>query len=69
VSEGPAATAGPSPFHGRSTACRWEGVNVDDLVLVQGTQDTRLALARWNMRPWSVLRVWRRKAFKLKKND
>ncbi len=33
-------------------------MNVDDLVLVQGTRDTRVALARWNMRPWSVLRVW-----------
>ena len=33
-------------------------MNVDDLVLVQGTRDTRLALARWNTRPWSVLRVW-----------
>ena len=33
-------------------------MNVDDLVLVQGMRDTRVALARWNTRPWSVLRVW-----------
>ena len=33
-------------------------MNIDDLVLVQGTQDTRVALARRNLRPWSVLRDW-----------
>jgi hypothetical protein len=31
---------------------------VNDLVLVQGMHDTRLALSRWNDRPWSVLRPW-----------
>jgi hypothetical protein len=33
-------------------------VSVNDLVLVQGMHDTRLALSRWNRRPWSVLRPW-----------
>jgi hypothetical protein len=33
-------------------------VSVNDLVLVQGMHDTRLALARWNKRPWAVLRPW-----------
>jgi hypothetical protein len=31
---------------------------VNDLVLVQGMQDTRVALARWNEKPWEVLRPW-----------
>jgi hypothetical protein len=33
-------------------------VSVNDLVLVRGMQDTRLALARWNRRPWGVLGPW-----------
>ncbi|HEU0024506.1 MAG TPA: hypothetical protein VFQ12_07740 [Thermoleophilaceae bacterium] len=33
-------------------------VSVNDLVLVQGMHDTRLALTRWNERPWTVLRPW-----------
>jgi hypothetical protein len=33
-------------------------VSVNDLVLVQGMHDTRLALSRWNRRPWGVLRPW-----------
>jgi len=31
---------------------------VNDLVLVQGMTDTRLALRSWNGRPWKVLRPW-----------
>jgi hypothetical protein len=31
---------------------------VNDLVLVQGMADTRLALKRWNEHPWRVLRPW-----------
>jgi hypothetical protein len=31
---------------------------VNDLVLVQGMADTRLALRRWNEDPWKVLRPW-----------
>jgi hypothetical protein len=33
-------------------------VSVNDLVLVQGMHDTRVALARWNKQPFSVLRPW-----------
>jgi hypothetical protein len=33
-------------------------VSVNDLVLVQGMHDTRLALSRWNQEPWRVLRPW-----------
>lgn len=33
-------------------------MNVDDLVLVQGMDDTRLALARWNRDPARVLGPW-----------
>jgi hypothetical protein len=33
-------------------------VSVNDLVLVQGMRDTRLALARWNREPGRVLRPW-----------
>jgi hypothetical protein len=33
-------------------------VGADDLVLVQGMRDTRIALARWNAAPWAVLRTW-----------
>jgi hypothetical protein len=33
-------------------------VSVNDLVLVQGMKDTRLALARWNREPGVVLRPW-----------
>jgi hypothetical protein len=34
------------------------GVNVNDLVLVQGMRDTKLALARWNREPFRALRPW-----------
>ncbi len=33
-------------------------MSVNDLVLVQGMHDTRLALARWNKEPWKALRPW-----------
>jgi hypothetical protein len=33
-------------------------VSVEELVLVQGMRDTKLALARWNRAPWAVLRPW-----------
>ena len=33
-------------------------MSVNDLVLVQGMHDTRLALSRWNQEPWRVLRPW-----------
>jgi hypothetical protein len=33
-------------------------MSVNDLVLVQGMRDTKLALARWNKEPASVLRPW-----------
>ena len=33
-------------------------MSVNDLVLVQGMHDTRVALARWNRQPWTVLRPW-----------
>ena len=33
-------------------------MSVNDLVLVQGMRDTRLALERWNREPGSVLRPW-----------
>ena len=33
-------------------------MSVNDLVLVQGMRDTRLALARWNREPGVVLRPW-----------
>lgn len=33
-------------------------MSVNDLVLVQGMADTRLALRRWNPEPWRVLRPW-----------
>ncbi len=32
--------------------------SVNDLVLVQGMKDTRLALRAWNERPWRTLRPW-----------
>jgi hypothetical protein len=34
------------------------GVNVNDLVLVQGMADTKLALREWNSNPWKALRPW-----------
>jgi hypothetical protein len=34
------------------------GMSVNDLVLVQGMRDTKLALARWNGEPAAVLRPW-----------
>jgi hypothetical protein len=34
------------------------GMSVNDLVLVQGMHDTRLALTRWNRTPWRVLGPW-----------
>ncbi len=33
-------------------------MSVNDLVLVQGMHDTKLALRRWNRAPWAVLRPW-----------
>jgi hypothetical protein len=33
-------------------------MSVDDLVLVQGMADTRLALSRWNRDPWRALAPW-----------
>ena len=35
------------------------GMNVNDLVLVQGMRDTKLTLARWNQAPASVLPLGR----------
>jgi hypothetical protein len=34
------------------------GVSVNDLVLVQGMADTKLALGEWNRSPWKVLKPW-----------
>jgi hypothetical protein len=33
-------------------------MNVNDMVLVQGMKDTRLALARWQREPWNALSPW-----------
>lgn len=33
-------------------------MSVNELVLVQGMRDTRMALRRWNAHPWPVLRAW-----------
>ena len=33
-------------------------MSVNDLVLVQGMRDTKIALARWNGEPVGVLRPW-----------
>lgn len=33
-------------------------MSVNDLVLVQGMADTKLALGEWNRAPWKVLRPW-----------
>ena len=33
-------------------------MSVNDLVLVQGMADTKLALGEWNRNPWKVLRPW-----------
>jgi hypothetical protein len=33
-------------------------MSVNDLVLVQGMHDTKLALVRWNRSPWATLRPW-----------
>jgi hypothetical protein len=33
-------------------------VSVNDFVLVQGMDDTKLALRRWNDHPWRMLRPW-----------
>jgi len=33
-------------------------VSVNDLVLVQGMRDTRVALKRWNQNPFAALRPW-----------
>jgi hypothetical protein len=33
-------------------------VKANDLVLVSGMRNTRVALGRWNEDPWPVLRVW-----------
>jgi hypothetical protein len=37
-----------------------DGMSVNELVLVQGMHDTKLALRRWNEHPWHVLRPWLR---------
>jgi hypothetical protein len=34
------------------------GMSVNDMVLVQGMKDTRLALDRWQREPWRALRPW-----------
>jgi hypothetical protein len=34
------------------------GMNVNELVLVQGMKDTRAALAQWNRDPWPVIGAW-----------
>jgi hypothetical protein len=34
------------------------GVNVNELVLVQGMRDTKITLARWNREPLAALRPW-----------
>jgi hypothetical protein len=34
------------------------GMSVNDLVLVQGMKDTRVALRRWNEKPFAVLAPW-----------
>ena len=33
-------------------------VDTNELALVRGWADTRAALDRWNLEPWSVLRAW-----------
>jgi hypothetical protein len=33
-------------------------VNTNDFVLVQGMEDTKAALRRWNAQPWEMLRPW-----------
>jgi hypothetical protein len=33
-------------------------MNVNELVLVQGMNDTKVALRRWNREPWQALRPW-----------
>ena len=33
-------------------------MSINDLVLVQGMHDTKLALRRWNEHPWRMLRPW-----------
>jgi stage II sporulation SpoM-like protein len=33
-------------------------MSAEELALVQGMRDTKIALARWNRRPWEVLRPW-----------
>lgn len=33
-------------------------MNANELALVRGMADTRAALDRWNLDPWSVLRAW-----------
>ena len=35
-----------------------EGMSVNDLVLVQGMHDTKLALRPLERHPWRVLRPW-----------
>jgi hypothetical protein len=37
-----------------------EEMSVNELVLVQGMHDTKLALRRWNDHPWRLLRPWLR---------
>jgi hypothetical protein len=38
-------------------------MSVNDLVLVQGMRDTRMALYRWSRDPWRVLTPWLRLSF------
>ncbi len=33
-------------------------MSVNDLVLVQGMRDTKVALREWNRAPWQILRPW-----------
>jgi hypothetical protein len=42
----------------RSLAADWSGVNVNDLVLVQGMKDTRRTLAGWQRDPMAVVGTW-----------
>ena len=48
----------PGSLNQRSRAADGGRVSVNDFVLVQGMADTKLALRRWNDRPWDMLRPW-----------
>jgi hypothetical protein len=47
-----------SDLNSPAKAADAHGVNVNDLVLVQGMRDTKLTLARWNRDPLRALRPW-----------